>query len=166
MKNKTKTVVLALAFLLFGFFFNKTEIKATDFNENKIVELVNTKRADINLPALKINTQLNEAAKNKALDMFKDQYWAHNSPSGKTPWTFIRAAKYKYRYAGENLAKGFESESSLVEGWMNSTSHRENMLSKKYNEVGIADVEGTLNGEKVTLTVMMMGNRSVTLSLR
>jgi hypothetical protein len=68
--------------------------------------------------------------------MIKRDYWAHIAPDGKTPWAFINESGYKYRSAGENLAYGFDSSEQTVAGWMNSPSHRENMLKLDYKEVG------------------------------
>jgi hypothetical protein len=67
---------------------------------------------------------------------------------------------YDYVYAGENLAKGFNSSQGVHNAWMASKSHRENILNANYREVGIAVVPGELNGDYVILVVQMFGSLS------
>lgn len=130
---------------------------ATDINVNKLFELTNAERAKQNLPPLRYNDQLAVAAQNKANDMFARDYWAHYGPDGTTPWSFILSSGYKYEYAGENLAKNFLFSDGVVQGWMNSETHRANILRPEYTDVGFAVVNGVLNGEETTLVVQMFG---------
>jgi len=69
----------------------------------QILTLTNQQRQSQGLPALELDPQLSAAAARKAADMFARDYWSHVSPAGTQPWTFITAAGYSYRYAGENL---------------------------------------------------------------
>lgn len=117
----------------------------------------NNERAKNGLSKLKLNTELTTAAEKKARDMFKDNYWAHVSPTGVEPWSFILTEKYDYSYAGENLAKNFNTSKEVVQAWMDSTSHRENMLSTNYDEIGFAVVNGVLEGYETTLVVEFFG---------
>ncbi len=64
---------------------------------------------------------------------------------------------YQYEFAGENLAKNFIFSQAVVDAWMASPSHRENILRNDYTEVGYAIVNGVLNGEETTLVVQMFG---------
>lgn len=124
----------------------------------EILILTNQKRAEAGLAPLVIDDRLSNAAAGKARDMFINNYWAHISPDGKTPWIFIRSAGYNYQFAGENLARGFSSSPDVVSAWMNSTSHRDNMLSVNYKNVGFAVEQGKLNGEDTILVVEMFGS--------
>ena len=90
--------------------------------------------------------------------MFAENYWAHISPEGTTPWSFIRAAGYNYIYAGENLAKGFTNSQDVINAWMASPSHRKNVLSGNYNNVGFSIQTGNLTGEETVLVVEMFGS--------
>ena len=135
---------------------------ATDITANKLFELTNTEREKKGLSKLTYNEKLASAAVKKANDMFYANYWAHYSPTGKTPWDFILAEGYKYEYAGENLAKDFMFSNDVVQAWMESPSHRENLLKKDYTEVGFGIVNGTLEGEELTLVVQMFGKPLVT----
>jgi hypothetical protein len=108
----------------------------SDFSTTTLLNTTNTERLKKNEPALTINAQLAAAAQAKAEDMIKNNYWAHNSPDGKTPWAFINAAGYQYQSAGENLAYGFTSANDSVAGWMGSPEHRANILDAAYQNVG------------------------------
>src|SRR5204863_2082531 len=107
---------------------------------------------------LTISNELSRAASDKASDMFAKNYWAHNAPDGTTPWVFIKSSGYEYIYAGENLARGFTTSQSVVDAWMASPEHKENMLSKNYKNVGFAVATGNLNGEDTVLVVEMLGS--------
>ena len=130
-------------------------------SESELLVLVNQKRQENGLTPLELNSALSDAARRKASDMLEKNYWAHFPPDGSTsPWRFIRAAGYNYLYAGENLAKGFTESSSTVNAWMDSQTHRDNILSGKYKDVGFAIVPGTLQGEETVLIVEMFGSQS------
>jgi hypothetical protein len=130
---------------------------ATDINVQQLLSATNAKRQEAGLSALTLNSTLSVAAANKTADMFAKNYWAHNSPSGVTPWDFITGAGYHYTVAGENLAKNFSTSGAVVDAWMASPSHRANLLKAGYRDVGFAVVNGTLNGEETTLVVQMFG---------
>ncbi|MCX6724696.1 MAG: CAP domain-containing protein, partial [Candidatus Shapirobacteria bacterium] len=122
----------------------------------------NQKRAENGLTPLALNGKLNEVAQRKAGDMFAFNYWAHVSPSGRSPWSFFQEVGYKYLYAGENLARDFMNSEAVVEAWMNSPSHRDNLLNPNYKEIGLSVVNGTLNGVETTLVVQMFGTPTST----
>lgn len=123
----------------------------------KIIELTNQRRTDVGAGALEYSGVLALAAKAKGEDMLAQGYWAHVAPDGTQPWRFFTQAGYKYRYAGENLARDFADPNSAVEAWMASPSHRENLLSSKYTHIGVAVVEGDLDGVETTLVVQFFG---------
>jgi hypothetical protein len=132
---------------------------AANISPEEVIRLTNLKRTENGLPALTENTTLSQAAQAKAADMLADDYWAHVSPDGIQPWKFFVDFGYKYKYAGENLARDFQNAPSAVDAWMSSPSHRENMLSDKYREVGIAVVEGDLAGVDTTIIVQFFGTK-------
>lgn len=141
-----------------GGFLGISQAQASSISKNNVIALTNVERQKYGLPVLTENSRLNSAALAKANNMFKEQYWDHFGPNGETPWQFIKGAGYQYIYAGENLAKGFKSSEGVVQAWMASPTHRENILSGNYKEVGIATLDGVLLGENVTLVVQMFGN--------
>lgn len=126
-----------------------------DYKE--VIRLTNEERVKKGLPALRENANLNVAAYEKGKNMIEEQYWAHYSPSGKDPWGFILRAGYKYSYAGENLARNFNNANEAVVAWMNSPTHRDNILNSKYQDIGISVVHGNLNGEETTLIIQEFG---------
>lgn len=130
---------------------------ATDITTEKLFLLTNSEREKNKLSPLTYNPLLAQAAQEKAQDMFAKNYWAHFGPSGETPWNFVLDAGYRYEYAGENLAKNFLFSQGVIDAWMQSVSHRENILRPEYKEVGFAVVNGMLNGEETTLVVQMFG---------
>jgi methylmalonyl-CoA mutase cobalamin-binding subunit len=112
----------------------------SDFTSSALLESTNHQRLEAQESTLSLDPQLNAAAQAKAEDMAAKNYWAHNSPDGRTPWSFISAAGYNYQLAGENLAFGFSNASDTVSGWMNSPEHRANILNKDYQNVGFGVV--------------------------
>jgi uncharacterized protein YkwD len=143
-----------LFFMAMAFFINYIHSTsnvlgyATDITVDKLFSLTNEQRQENGLKPLKYNDKLAEAAKEKAADMFTKNYWAHFAPDGSTtPWSFILKSGYKYEYAGENLAKNFMFSDGVVQAWMKSPSHRENMLRPEYTDVGFAIANGSLKIE-------------------
>lgn len=126
-------------------------------DQQEIIRLTNIERGKNGLGPVSEDARLNAAALAKAQNMFEENYWAHYSPSGKDPWGFINGSGYKFSYAGENLAKSFYDSDDVVSAWMASRTHRENILNSHYENIGIAVMEGTLNGEKTTLVVQEFG---------
>jgi len=132
--------------------------------QNDLLQKTNEARAQNGLPPLTLNTQLAQAASGKAQHMFTNNYWSHFAPDGTTPWHFIKGSGYEYIYAGENLAKGFTQSDQIVQAWLASPTHRENILSPKYDEIGFAVMEGSLLGEETVLVVQMFGANSQALA--
>ncbi len=154
-----------LFFFVTQFVFVKTEANfpmvlgtKTDISTQELLLLTNKERQDNKLTTLVLNDRLSLAAELKGENMFAKNYWAHNAPDGTTPWYFFKQVNYNYIYAGENLARGFTSSKDVVDAWMASLSHRENMLSPNYKDIGFAVIEGNLSGENTTLIVEMFGN--------
>ena len=132
---------------------------ASSITAQELVDLTNAKRVEAGLPALEFNHLLAQAAQAKAADMIVKNYWAHTSPDGATPWVWFKNLGYKYLYAGENLARDFSDSAGVVNAWMNSPTHRENILSNRYREVGIAVVHDNFQGQPTTLVVQMFGTQ-------
>lgn len=130
---------------------------ATNASIDGLAAYTNTERTARGLGALAVNGVLNQAAQAKANDMAANNYWSHNSPSGATPWTFIQNAGYSYLSAGENLAYGFSTSAETIVGWMNSPSHRDNILNAGFKEVGfgIANAENYQSNGPQTIVVAM-----------
>ena len=131
--------------------------RASDIPTTELLVDTNNERLGDGLGELQINDKLSQAAFLKAQNMFSEQYWAHVSPSGIEPWKWFGDVGYNYSYAGENLAKNYPTANATVKAWMNSPTHRENILNKEYTDVGFAVVDGQLNGQNTTLVVALYG---------
>lgn len=129
----------------------------SSIDQKTVIQLTNVERQKMGFSSVTENSDLDKAAAAKAQNMFAENYWAHFAPSGKTPWDFILGTGYKFTFAGENLAKNFYKSDDVVKAWMASPSHRDNLLNPKYRDIGIAVVDGVLNGQKTTLVVQMFG---------
>jgi len=160
-------VLLVIKLLIFSWFFYFP--KTTQFaivTNLRLTELVNEERVKIGLQPLRLSQQLVQAAEAKAQDMLSKDYFAHTSPDGISPWYWLDNVGYKYRAAGENLARNFNDSIYLHQAWMNSPSHKANILNEKYQEMGIAVVEGTMNGRKTVLAVQFFGSGSFVASAK
>lgn len=159
-KNLFKLVVflLVIKFLVFSSlcYFSKTTHFAT-VTSSELIEMANKDRIANGLNPLSLSPQLVEAAQKKALDMLNQDYFAHTSPSGLTPWYWLEKVGYKYSTAGENLAKDFIESEYVHNAWMDSPSHKANILNKNYQDVGIAVIEGEINGKKTIIAVEFFG---------
>jgi hypothetical protein len=154
-------VLLIISFQLFVSFFHRIKPGVLGFASNIKVETIvadtNLNRTKEGLNSLQLNSTLSEAARQKANDMFSENYWAHFSPKGKSPWEFFKSVGYNYLYAGENLARDFSDSDAVVQAWMNSPSHKDNIMNAKYRDIGVAVVNGLLDGEETTLVVQLFG---------
>jgi len=125
-----------------------------------IISLTNSERSANGLAPLAWNGALSNSAAMKSQDMCTKGYWAHTAPDGATAWTFISRAGYNYITAGENLARDFTSDSSVVAGWMASSGHRANILNSSFMETGVATTTCSLLGVQTALVVAHYGSRT------
>lgn len=150
-------ILLKVGFDIFSFYQPGVLGVNSNITIQQIIDDTNKERQKLGLASLSNNENLNKAATLKAQNMFEENYWAHFSPSGKDPWGFILGSGYKFSYAGENLARNFNDSESVVKAWMNSPTHRDNIVNTKYTEIGVAVVDGVLLGQKTTLVVQEFG---------
>jgi len=168
MKNIKKTILpirrTTIFFSLFSAFVfalcapaSPVRASLTAVTPENVLTLVNIERHAVGLPPLSMNDDLTRAAQTKLVDMFRNDYFAHTAPNGTTPWFWIEQSGYPYVYAGENLAMNFTSVTEQHHAWMNSATHRQNILSDRYDEIGIASGEGVVNGVSTTVAVQLFG---------
>ncbi len=110
--------------------------------EDQVMELVNEERWENGqLPPLKRNTLLDDAAETHSEHMAERDFFAHCDPdTGTLPRDRMEDAGYFYSGWAENVAAGYNSPQAVMNGWMNSTGHRDNILSTSWNELGIGYV--------------------------
>ncbi|OGK64738.1 hypothetical protein A2313_01945 [Candidatus Roizmanbacteria bacterium RIFOXYB2_FULL_41_10] len=132
---------------------------AFNITAEELLNATNAERLKYDLPPLQSNDLLMQAASAKANDVFTKNYWAHYAPDGTSPWFFFQQAGYQYVFAGENLAKDFTDSQSVVNAWMNSPTHRDNILKADYQDIGFAIMEGTLQDQPTVLVVQLFGRQ-------
>ncbi|MEZ4180653.1 MAG: CAP domain-containing protein [Candidatus Doudnabacteria bacterium] len=148
--------IASLGAVAIGASTNTTQ--AAEITTQTVISLANQARSQNGLNTLQQNGLLDRAAQNKANDMLAKQYFAHNTPDGNTPWTFIKATGYSYTTAGENLAIDFTSAENVQAAWMNSPGHRANILNSKFSEIGIGIARGIFDNHQTTIVVQMFGH--------
>ncbi len=151
-------LLLNLMFTQFGF-FRITASAAVDVDQ--LYSLHNFQRANNNLEDLTANDQLVDSATRKAEAMLESDCWSHYCPPGTSPWDFFNEAEYTYVYAGENLGEGFNDSTSLMNAWMNSPTHRDNIMNKNFNEIGIGYAYGRFQGREDNMIVVVHFGRQV-----
>ncbi len=151
--NSQKTIILAIITLLtirigLGFSYSS----ATDLSPDNIASAVNKARSQRNISTLAYNLRLAAAADFKAHDMITRSYFSHTDPDGKYIWDKISEEGYKpYTVLGENLAVDFFSTEGLMAAWIESPTHRANILNADFKDQGIGVADG--NGGKYSMAI-------------
>lgn len=114
-----------------------------DIQADAINAAVNNYRTTQGIGHLAVSPTLEIAAETKCADMIAKGYWAHNAPDGTEPWSFFVRSGYAYVHAGENLAYGFSNSADVVQWWIDSEDHRENLVDGRLNEAGYGICEAT-----------------------
>ena len=162
MKNKKFKIILTCSLVVFFislvFGPNPDKVFASSINASILINLTNEERTNNDLPTLVINQKLIQAALAKGNDMIENNYFAHTSPSGITPWHWIDQTGYDYIYAGENLAIDFAISEDIFNAWMESSLHRDNILNSHYKDIGIGVVTGDWEGRDTTIVIQMFAS--------
>jgi len=152
-------IFLTVFVLVSNFFIAKLPQSQTiaQVDLNSIVYAHNRERAKLNLPPLSLSAKLVDSATLKANAMLESDCWDHYCPvpPGVSPWKWFKDVEYKYEAAGENLAEGFNDNETVIKAWMNSPTHRENMLKEKFEEVGIGFASGQYQGKNDNTIVVV-----------
>lgn len=115
-------------------------------DEQEVFNLINQQRTSAGLSALKIDSELQNVAREKAKDMVNKNYFSHTSPTYGSPFDMMKKFGISYKTAGENIA-GNSSNSGAVNAWMNSEGHRANILNSSFNYTGIGVVSSPKYGK-------------------
>lgn len=102
---------------------------------NEVVRLVNEERAKAGLPALTVDRGAASAAQVRAKEI--ERSFSHTRPDGSSFNSALTEAGVNFRGAGENIAYGQNSPEKVMEGWMNSSGHRANILNSSYTSIGV-----------------------------
>ena len=134
--------------------------KGEAFGVSDIVSGSNQARTLRNKQAYNPNAQLMSAAQMKAEDMVKGHFFAHTAPDGTVAWDYFKKVGYHYDIAGENLAITNETSSAVIDGWLNSPTHRDNLLNDEYTDIGIGMANfGDYQGHKNTVVIVAFYGR-------
>lgn len=128
---------------------NTPSISTVDDNstlKNELLSLINTARKNANLNSLSSDVSLSNAAQIKSDDMVKNNYFSHTSSTYGSPFKLMQDLGISYSSAGENIA-GNSSVEKAFNSWMNSDTHKKNILSSNYNYVGIGITDSKTYGK-------------------
>ncbi|MEU6315337.1 CAP domain-containing protein [Streptomyces sp. NPDC047014] len=103
----------------------------------EVLALVNQERAAAGCPAVTLNAKLTQAAQDHSADMASHSNMSHTGSDGSDPGQRITRAGYTWSTYGENVAYGYGSPKAVMDGWMNSPGHRQNILNCSFKEIGI-----------------------------
>lgn len=117
----------------------KTDLAVLN-SENEVIRLVNEIRVKNGLSPLTADWELSRVARYKSQDMKDNNYFSHTSPIYGSPFTMMKNFGISYRSAAENIAKGQKTPQAVVNGWMNSSGHRANILNATYKKIGVGYV--------------------------
>lgn len=153
-------VLLEMLVLTDGFLFLRQAGNMASVLPGVVASLTNQERSDNKLGTLTENPVLAEAANLKAKDMAEKGYFSHTGPDGALPWKWLEQVGYTYEYAGENLAVNFVDSDEVVEAWMNSPTHKANILKQNFTEIGVGMAKGEYKGEETIFVVQFFGKPS------
>nr|WP_245746107.1 CAP domain-containing protein [Evansella caseinilytica] len=110
--------------------------------EDQVVQLVNRERANRGLGALNHRADVKNVAHKKAEDMINSNYFSHTSPNYGSPFDMLRTFGISYQSAAENIAKGQTTPEQVMNSWMNSSGHRQNILNGSFDAIGVGFYRG------------------------
>ena len=116
-----------------------TDKDVTEY-EKEVVRLVNIERSKNGLSPLTYDWELSRVARYKSQDMKDNNYFSHTSPTYGSPFQMMKIFGISYKTAGENIAKGYKTPKAVVNGWMNSSGHRGNILNPSFTRIGVGYV--------------------------
>lgn len=124
--------------------------------------LVEEVRKEHRLNVLDQNEKLEKSSQAKAEHMVDNSYFAHEGPDKKSLATFLKAAEYEYKVAGENLAMGFSSAQSVVNAWVQSPLHYKNLVDTEFLEQGLGIDSGEYKGKDTVFIAHHFGKQKAT----
>ncbi len=132
-------------------------------DSNTLMNLINQERTNRNLVSLFTHKALLGAATQKSQDMIDRDYFAHVDPDGNYVWPKIVASGYSpYRILGENLAVDFSTSEGIIQAWLDSPTHRANLLHPEFVDQGLTALYGDFQGRYTNLTTSLFGALATT----
>jgi len=152
MKNLLLASLLLVSFTAYG-------ADPNEITPENVLRIMNEYRAQELLPPLALERRLTQAADDRMQHMEDEGFWSHTSPSGVSPFTWVRVRAYQFSKVGENLANGFETARVLVESWMESPGHRANIMSPDFEDVGLSIIDGSTQGPATGRSIVALFGR-------
>lgn len=159
-KRRMSLLIMALGIFLLpqvGYFSSITP--------EKIIELTNIERSSAGFKNLTTNQSLTQAAYLKGQAIFETQTFQHTIGDKKFS-SWIRDTGYDYKIVGENLAIDFMTSEGVINAWLNSPSHKSNLLNPNFNEIGVAIMEGKFQGQNSVVVVQIFGAQTISASVQ
>lgn len=150
---------IATLLLIASAYFSPTNALTIDLwneLERDILELVNQDRANLGLGTLNGDSRLHDAAVGHSRDMAVNNFFDHTGSDGSNAGQRAAAAGYNWNSWGENIAAGFLTAESVVNGWLNSPGHRDNMRNGGFTDAGIGFVEGGADADFATYWTLVL----------
>lgn len=163
-RESVAIVALALVLIEGAYLFQVNVVmQSTGFTAavlpSALTTLANADREVYALPVLAEDPLLAQAAQRKADDMASRGYFAHISPDGTSFRDILNGVGYNFSYAGENLAVDFSESIDVEKAWMNSPTHRANILKGEYTHVGYGVARGMYEGREVTFVAQFFATK-------
>lgn len=161
-------IVLAVVLLLQVLFFAQTAFVTKNQSflasvlPGALASLTNADRQIAGLSTLELDPELSVVAQRKAEDMAAKGYFSHTGPDGRQAWDWLSESGYSFGYAGENLAVNFSDSKEVAEAWMDSPTHRANILKAEYTHVGFGVAKGEYKGEEAVFVVQFFATKPQT----
>lgn len=103
----------------------------------EVLRLVNIERDKVGAAHLVLDGALCDAANMRAIEMDYSGNFSHTRPDGRDCFTVFSFCKISFNTCGENIAAGYPTPAAVVDGWMNSTGHKANILNTAFTKMGL-----------------------------
>jgi len=154
--SSKKLIIYPLFIVMMGIFLLPNTAYLSTIDSENIINLTNKERKSNGINTLTANQLLTKAAYDKADALMKNQTFSHTIGDRKfSAW--IKDTNYKYSFVGENLAINFMSSEGVIKAWLDSPTHKKNLLNDRFQEIGVAVVEGKFQGQNSIIVVQIFG---------
>lgn len=134
---KIKKYFFKFLMLIFLFSFSLSSLSSNVKEKNEIIKMVNSVRAEKNLPSLIENKKLNILADKKAKIMANENNLSHTAGGYKTFSDFLVENNVDFLAVGENIARNWKTPEEVMKAWLSSKGHRANIMSEKFTQIGV-----------------------------
>jgi len=155
--NNFYILYFSLFFGAVGIFLLPKSACLAAIETDSIISLTNAERQRAGIDGLQENNLLSQAARAKGQAILTAQIFQHNFPNKKFS-SWIKESGYQYNYVGENLAINFVTDEGVIRAWLNSPTHKNNLLNENFSDIGVAVLNGKFQGNNTTLVVQIFGS--------